>query len=74
MLTVNQILKHKPPPSPTIDRRRLVWLGKHTIQRIETNGVVVWTFDNRRVVSPANIKELTQLLNYKPIFQETDNG
>lgn len=73
MLTVNQILRHRPPPSPTIDRRRLVWLGKHIIQRIDTGGEVVWTFDDKRVVSPTNLDELAQLLDYKPIFQEIDN-
>ncbi len=71
MLTVEQILKHRPPPSPTIDRRRLVWLGKHIIQRIESGGDVAWTFDGKLVVSPTNIEELTELLDYKPIFQET---
>lgn len=73
MLTVEQILKHRPPPSPTIDRRRLVWLGKHIIQRVEVGGDVTWTFDDKKVVPPTNLEELAQLLNYSPIFQETEH-
>jgi hypothetical protein len=71
MLTVAQILKHRPPPSPTIDVRRLVWLGKDIVQRVEAHGDVVWTFNNRIVVSPNSVEELASLLDGHPIFKET---
>jgi hypothetical protein len=71
MLSIEQILKHRPPPSPTIDVRRLVWLGKNIIQRVEAHGEVVWTFNDRVVVSPTNIDELSRLLDGYPIFKET---
>lgn len=63
MLTVEEILKHKPPPSPTIDRRRLIWLGKHTVQRIEAYDVVTWTLNGTAVEEPKTIDDLSKLLS-----------